>query len=99
MHMPAKSPPHALKQEPGPVLRRQFRSQEDVSFSGEGIYCGEGVDVTEIHRIHLHYLSGCRCLRYRPSFPVLPPPGAYDILLRQDLIDLGNRQMDTMLQL
>jgi len=80
------------------MLRRQFWSQEDVGFPGESVYCSEGIDATEVHRIHLHYLSGCRCMRYRPSFSVLPPPGADDILLSQDLIDLGDRQVDAMLQ-
>lgn len=80
------------------MLRRQLRSQENVGFPSESVYCREGIETTEVHRIHLHYLSGCRCLRYRPSFLVLPPPGADDILLSQNLIDLGDRQVDAMLQ-
>ena len=33
-----------------------------------------------------------------PLFLVLPPSGADNIFLSQDFIDLGHRQMDTVLQ-
>lgn len=99
MHVSPESSPHALVQEPGTVICRQVRSQENVRLSGEDIYGCEGVDISEVHGIHLYDLSGDRGYWYGSSLSVLSPSGADNVLLGQDFIDLRNRQMNAVLQL
>ena len=79
--VPVKSSPHALEKKPGPVFGSQRRRQQDIGLFGEDIDSGEGVNATEVHRIHLHYLSRYTGFRYQPSLFVLLPPGADDVLL------------------
>ena len=49
MYMSSKPSPHTLEEKPGTILRGQFRSQQDISLSGEDIDSCERINVTEVH--------------------------------------------------
>ncbi len=79
--MTAKSPPHALVEEPTAIFCRQRRCQENVSFPSEDINRGESKEFSEIDGVHLYYLPRPNGLGYWASLFVFLPLGAYDVLL------------------
>ncbi len=93
----SKSLSHALIQELTAESRRQLRSQKNIGFFGEDINCRKGIEVTKVHTIHLDYFSWCRGFWYLASLLVLLPLRTNDVLLRENLIYLGDGEVGRVL--
>jgi len=99
MDMATKAPLHALMEKVQAISGSKFGSYENIGFPGEYVYRGEGKETTKVDGVHLDYFPRPGCLWYRSPDMVLLPTGTNDVPLRQYLIDLGYREVDTMLTL
>jgi hypothetical protein len=94
-----KAPDHGRLQKDGTIVTGQCGPEHDIGLFGVNVDPREGEDVAERHGIYLDDRpSSCR--RWdNTSFLILAPFGADHVFLRQNLIDLGDREPDMILPL
>ena len=94
-----KAPGHGGPQEGHIIVAGERRPQQDICFLGVNIDSRKGEEVPKCDGIALDHRSSPR--RHRDGAPllILAPLGADDVFLRENLIELQDREPDRILPL